>query len=136
MQIAILSIAIILGMVVFVSMRSGGSASSGVRKRNRRTGYGGADPFHAVSINPVGNGCQAVESLGLQRFLSEDAPALPLADCNAQDCACKYIHHTDRRSGTRERRGVEVEQSEETEFWRLRNRRNVAGRRHQDRHAA
>ena len=136
MQIAILSIAILVGAVAFLSLRSGGSASSLNRKRDRRAGYGAADPFHAVSINPTQGSCPAVVSLALQRFLSEEAPALPLADCNATDCACRYVHHADRRSGNRNRRGGEIEQYEQSEFWSLRNRRDVVGRRLQDRHAA
>ncbi len=136
MQIAILMAAMIVGTIVFFRLRPGSTASRSTRKHDRRTGFGVADPFHAVSINPTKESCQAVESLKLLRFLSEDAPALPLADCTAADCTCKYIHHADRRSGARDRRCGALEQTEESEFWSLRNRRDVVGRRQEDRHAA
>lgn len=136
MQIAILITAMILGILVFFRLRPAGATSRTTRKRDRRTGFGVTDPFHAVSIRPANEGCPAVESLKLQRFLSEEAPALPLPECGARDCACKYIHHADRRSGARNRRSGPIEESEESEFWRLRSRRVVQGRRHKDRETA
>jgi len=132
MQIVILIAAMILGTIVFFTLRRASSTSRNARKRDRRTGFAAPDPFHAVSIQSKKNGCPAVESLKLQRFLSEEAPALPLADCCAQGCTCKYIHHADRRGGARNRRCGAMEQSEESEFWSLRDRRVVLGRRHQD----
>ena len=136
MQIAILITAMILGTIVFFRLRLTGATPRNARKRDRRTGFGVADPFHAVSIHPAKEGCPAVESLKLQRFLSEEAPALPLAECGAVDCACKYVHHADRRGGARNRRCGTMEQSKESEFWSLRDRRIVLGRRHADRQVA
>ncbi len=136
MQSAILITAMILGTFVFFRLRLASPTSRNARRRNRRTGFGVPDPFHAVSIEPAEEGCPAVESLKLQRFLSEEAPGLPLADCGAVDCACKYVHHADRRSGARNRRLGAIEQSEQAAFWTVRNRRVVRGRRHEDRQVA
>ncbi len=136
MQNAVLIAAMILGTIVFVKLRPAGTPPRYGRNRDRRTDFGASDPFHAVSIHSATEGCPAVESLKLQRFLSKEAPSLPLADCGAQGCSCKYIHHSDRRSGARNRRCGAVEKSEEAEFWSLRNRRLVFGRRHKDRQAA
>ena len=33
------------------------------------------------------------------RYLSREAPILPLPTCNSKGCACRYLHHDDRRSG-------------------------------------
>ena len=33
-----------------------------------------------------------------RRFLSGAAPQLPLADCDAAECSCRFRHHDDRRS--------------------------------------
>jgi hypothetical protein len=38
------------------------------------------------------------------RFLSSAAPRLPLPECDALDCKCRFMHHADRRSGA-DRRG-------------------------------
>lgn len=35
--------------------------------------------------------------MGAKRFLSGDAPRLPLPSCGAPTCNCRYVHHGDRR---------------------------------------
>ena len=58
--------------------------------------------FHAVTIVPGDNACQAVRAIEGQRILSEDAPLLPLQDCaNPLKCTCRYRHLKDRRSESR-----------------------------------
>ncbi len=58
-----------------------------------------ASAFHAVSIRPGLICCGAAEKLAGQRFLSVEAPELPLEGCDADRCECVYVHHDDRRSG-------------------------------------
>ena len=54
--------------------------------------------FHAVSIRCPGNACAAAKNLRETRFLSNDAPDLPLQDCsNRSTCNCRYKHFEDRR---------------------------------------
>ncbi|MCJ7451409.1 MAG: hypothetical protein MUO39_02905 [Steroidobacteraceae bacterium] len=60
-----------------------------------------AKPWHAVSIAPGPRACEAARSLSGQSFLSREAPALPLKDCDRSDCTCRYEHHDDRRTGPR-----------------------------------
>lgn len=60
--------------------------------------------FHAVSIQAVNNACEAAKSLEGKRFLSSAAPRLPLPECDAFECKCRFVHHADRRSGV-DRRG-------------------------------
>lgn len=132
MQIAILFAIMIFGTIVFLLLRPASTTSRIARTRDRRSGFGVPDPFHAVSIKPAVRGCPAVEALKRQRFLSEEAPSLPLANCCAEGCGCRYIHHADRRGGTRNRRCGVSEMVEEAEFWSLRDRRVVGGRRHKD----
>jgi len=56
-----------------------------------------ASPFHAVTVYGT---CSAARELGGRRFLSKDAPALPLTGCAAPGgCSCVYRHHPDRRVG-------------------------------------
>ena len=58
-------------------------------------------PWHAVSIVPGSQPCAAAARLLRQRFLSRDAPVLPLKACDQEACACRYDHHDDRRKGAR-----------------------------------
>lgn len=55
--------------------------------------------FHAVSMRYSVNACDAAKAITGRRFLSSDAPRLPLPGCDSPDCRCKYTHHADRRSG-------------------------------------
>ncbi len=55
--------------------------------------------FHAVSIRSGRRACDAVKALEGQRILSNEAPRLPLPDCDIVDCECSYIHYRDRRAG-------------------------------------
>jgi hypothetical protein len=60
-----------------------------------------ASPYHAVSILPGTAACDAAYRLSGQRFLSKQAPLLPLPSCDAPVCNCRFKHHKDRRSGPR-----------------------------------
>jgi len=53
--------------------------------------------FHAVSISCSSTACDAARALVDTRTLSEQAPLLPLPECDAVECACRFVHHTDRR---------------------------------------
>lgn len=59
--------------------------------------------FRAVSCT---GDCAAVREIRGQRFLEREAPSLPLPGCMKSRCHCIYIHHDDRRSGHRDRRGL------------------------------
>jgi hypothetical protein len=56
-----------------------------------------SNPWHAVAIQPGPKRCAAVEGLLGQRYLSKDAPRLPLKDCTESGCTCRYRHYEDRR---------------------------------------
>ncbi len=60
-------------------------------------------PFHAVSIEPGSYACAAAEELRGEKFLSADAPQLPLPDCTSANCECRFVHFSDRR-GRKDRR--------------------------------
>ena len=59
------------------------------------------NPYHAVSIKAGPRCCQAAKALSGVRFLSAEAPRLPLPQCEASTCECRYLHHEDRRSADR-----------------------------------
>lgn len=73
--------------------------TSGRPVEHRRIG----NPYHAVSIDTGTRCCEAARDLERQRFLSTEAPMLPLAGCTQSSCHCRYAHHNDRRI-TRDRR--------------------------------
>jgi hypothetical protein len=69
---------------------------------------GSRRPWHAVMIVTSGSACQAAIECKGKRFLSSEAPRLPLPDCTADRCGCRYRHYEDRRNAPRraEERGA------------------------------
>lgn len=58
--------------------------------------------FHGIAVEPGSRACQAVRQLAGKRYLSEEAPRLPLDECQCvQDCRCVYRHFSDRRTDVR-----------------------------------
>ena len=56
-------------------------------------------PWHAVSVVAGPMACPAIEGLRDKRFLSTEAPQLPLPECSAPwRCKCVYRHFSDRRA--------------------------------------
>jgi hypothetical protein len=67
-----------------------------------------------------------------QRFLSRDAPPLPLQGCGTPQCECRYGHYDDRRKGNRRAHdlGVSIDGYEGSEQRRpsKRGRRQTDGK--------
>lgn len=59
--------------------------------------------YHAVSIVLGAHPCATVRHFAGRRFLSRQAPPLPLPTCDADRCECRFRHHKDRRAGPRRR---------------------------------
>lgn len=58
--------------------------------------------FHGIAIEPGDEACEAVWRLAGRRFLSDEAPRLPLDECQCvPDCRCVYRHFSDRRTEVR-----------------------------------
>lgn len=91
-----------------------------------------AQSYHAVSIAPAGGCCEAALKLEGKRFLSREAPKLPLKACDKAVCQCRYEHHQDRRKKPRRARdyGVSIAGWEDGPEMR---KKNVRGRRKTDR---
>jgi hypothetical protein len=61
--------------------------------------------YHAVSILAAARCCEAAEAVRSRKFLSKEAPALPLAECTKPaECKCRFQKHDDRRTGDDDRR--------------------------------
>jgi len=88
-----------------------------------------ANPYHAVSIIPGKSACGAAFRLAGERFLSKNAPRLPLPSCDIAHCECRFKHHNDRRAGPRRR----SDQGLFTGIWQQPERRRSPGRRESDR---
>ena len=57
--------------------------------------------WHAVMVVAPSSACAAALACKGKRYLSSEAPRLPLANCDAEACGCKYRHFEDRRAGPR-----------------------------------
>jgi len=55
------------------------------------------NPYHAVSIE-AGASCYRTAMMhGGHRYLSTEAPVIPLPTCDTKNCRCRYLHYEDRR---------------------------------------
>jgi hypothetical protein len=87
------------------------------------------NPYHSVSITPAPGACAEARELRARRFLSTEAPPLPLPRCTLATCRCGYRHHDDRRARARRR----VDRFEHgTSVWSGVERRRSLGRRATD----
>lgn len=56
------------------------------------------EPFHCVHIICTKDSCQFALNIAYSPYLSDEAPILPVENCTAEKCTCRYKHHKDRRS--------------------------------------
>src|SRR5712691_1563331 len=58
--------------------------------------------WHAVSVVEGPLACSVAKELAPKRFLAQEAPPLPLANCSSPwRCKCVYRHFADRRASPR-----------------------------------
>ncbi len=60
--------------------------------------------YAAVSVCCGEGACFRAEAISGIRFLLDEAPRLPMPNCNAETCTCRYFHFRDRRSFLANRR--------------------------------
>ncbi len=61
---------------------------------------GKVEPYvrcHAVSLENLRGACAAAYAIEGERFLAGATPRIPLPECNAPICNCRFGHHDDRR---------------------------------------
>lgn len=102
----------------------------GAKKAPARGPAATNNPYHAVSVLPGTNACAAAYRFSGQRFLSRQAPRLPLPSCDVAACGCRFKHHKDRRAGPRRNSDVGMV----TAAFSGRERRQSRGRRSTDRY--
>jgi hypothetical protein len=91
-------------------------------------------PYRATVIVPGAMACDAARELADKPYLDAEksTPALPLPNCTAPNCRCKYVHRDDRREEDIDRR---FESGMQTEMYRTSGqpeRRGSRGRRKSD----
>ena len=94
------------------------------------------NPYRATSIVFDVDACDAVKAVGSRRFLDTDRnlPVVPLPECSAAKCTCKYAHYEDRRTSDDEQRHPSALLSQLYESTGKPNRRQrKRGRRKSDR---
>ena len=78
------------------SIKSNRILTRGIQKRN---------PWRATSVAHDHLACDAVKAINNKRFLdTERKVLLPLSDCEAAICSCRYECHEDRREYNEDRR--------------------------------
>ena len=97
------------------------------RPANNRRAQARSARWRGVAISPSRDACDSARRLWNVRYLSKEAPRLPLADCNRRPCRCRYIHYVDRRTG--DRRSAEIALSRLTLERRRTHRRALTNRR-------
>jgi hypothetical protein len=101
MFLALMALIVVLVLATWLFIRSR-SASDDSGRASRASSVQPASRksrFHAVSIKLADYPCAAAKELSGRRFLSTEAPKLPLPGCTADNCTCRFIHHKDRRAG-------------------------------------
>lgn len=71
-------------------------SKSTVAKSQPQTSYRGVE----VRPHPKAH-CAAVEQISGYRILADEAPQLPLPDCDEANCQCRYAQYRDRREDLR-----------------------------------
>ena len=100
-----IAILLLIGLWAFVRRREAKANEASktparVRIRSQAEVAQKSTPYHAVSIAFAAGACAAAKALEDERFLSGAAPRLPLPDCVAVECQCRFLHHSDRRRGS------------------------------------
>ncbi|GLR33141.1 hypothetical protein [Shewanella decolorationis] len=100
---------VVLGLVSLMTFKNSHSKhkslvkATGTSKRERHA-TNTTHPFHCVSIENAGNCCEQADAIKGKRFLSKEAPELPMKACSQSNCQCHYQHYDDRRQAGSDRR--------------------------------
>lgn len=100
---ALVGILLLIGLLSVIRRRGKGDAKRPQRRKQLTETT--SLKFHAVSLKFPQSACAAAKALEDRRFLSNAAPRLPLDECDALECKCRFVHHKDRRTGSDRRRG-------------------------------
>ncbi len=91
-----------------------------------------AHPYHCVACKCGEEDCAGVAGLKDKLFLVGDDHRLPVPECTAVRCRCRYVHYPDRRGSEDDRRASFGLEQEMYKFNHDRDRRLSLGRRAED----
>jgi hypothetical protein len=98
---------ILVVLVKWQSLKSAGGSLLAAEARRRTLAASTRQritiPYQSVSIVPGTGACAAARDLQGHRFLSREAPQLPLPTCPLSACHCAYKQYDDRRQKRRRR---------------------------------
>lgn len=94
-------VVMLLGISLWLRLKANKTVAPAVPKIPKKT-------FHGVSIRPTSGACRAAQLVANKRFLPNEAPALPLRECDVSYCGCRYEHYQDRRAHD-DRRHVHID---------------------------
>lgn len=95
--ILLLVLAVLAGW--YIIRRTGDSKPAPGARPDRRVSTSTGGKYHAVAIKFPSYACDAAKSIAGKRYLSTEAPPIPLPDCDGRECECTFIHFKDRRTG-------------------------------------
>ena len=105
-EIAVLCALLAAGtFFVFKPMLSTGGSRSPAA--TRRSVSAAQQSYRAASLACDALACQAAKDMRGEKFLTGEAPHLPLRDCDRGQCNCHLAFHNDRRSSNKERRNLQ-----------------------------
>jgi hypothetical protein len=99
MSLSMVIVGLVVLVLIFLFVRRKQSTPDKRPAAARPVKASASAEFHAVSLKFPASACSAAKSLEGKRFLSSAAPRIPLHDCDALECKCRFIHHQDRREG-------------------------------------
>jgi hypothetical protein len=126
----ILGIIVVIAVVCAVAVRLWRQRRKKIKPASRTAEVGDSGKYHSVAIACRTRSCEAVQQLKGKRFLSTEAPALPVQGCAADSCQCRYVHFDDRRDD--DRRTPFGKYSSIPPLFIDHERRNQSGRRSND----
>ena len=130
MQIALILLLLFVGVAAFLMLRQPAQKKPTTRARPASTPP--ASRYSSVSIMLPKNCCASAQSLVGARFLTKEAPQLPLANCNTTPCKCGFMRHEDRREEDEDRRAIHGLRAELHALHTGEERRQRRGRRSYD----
>lgn len=93
-----------LAVVAALLFLLGKSRSGDARPDRRARPSQPAGPYAAVSVAPATIACEAAQQVAGKRYLRDEAPTVPLENCDGRRCGCRLLTHPDRRQGGTDRR--------------------------------
>ena len=71
------------------------------KKKTKSVSKPKVNRYHCVELRIPYDACDAAMHLHGKRYLSAEAPVLPLPGCDQRVCQCRFKHHDDRRRDER-----------------------------------